>query len=61
MGVELLSCCMFCSWRSVPSPLRSTGGKLWPGVLGGGVDSKALELVLEGEDSAGLEGLDREE
>lgn len=44
----------------VPSPERS-GGLLWPGVLGGGVDSKAGELVLDGDDKAGLDGLDLEE
>ncbi len=32
---------------------------LSPGVLGGGVDSTAGELVLEGEERAGFEGLDR--
>lgn len=34
---------------------------LWPGVLGGGVDSNARELVLEGEDKAGLDGFERED
>ena len=44
----------------VPSEERS-GGLLWLGVLGGGVDSMAGELVLEGEERAGLEGFDRDE
>lgn len=48
------------SCLSVPSEDRS-GGLLWPGVLGGGVDSIAGELVLEGEERAGLEGFDRDE
>ena len=30
-------------------------------VLGGGVDSIAGELVLDGDESAGLDGLEREE
>lgn len=61
--VSFVSACetMTGSCRSVPSLLRSSGWLLCPGVLGGGVDSKALELVLEGEDNAGLDGLERED
>lgn len=32
-----------------------SGGTAWPGVLGGGVDSTALELWLEGEERVGFE------
>lgn len=38
-----------------PPPAKSTGGFIIPGVLGGGVDSKAGELELEGDDRAGFE------
>ena len=49
------------SCRRVPSLERSSGWLLWPGVLGGGVDSNALELVLEGDERAGLDGFERDE
>jgi hypothetical protein len=38
-----------------PPPAKSTGGLIIAGVLGGGVDSTAGELELDGEDSAGFE------
>jgi hypothetical protein len=37
------------------APVRSTGGMGTAGVLGGGVDSWAGELALEGEESGGWE------
>ena len=43
------------SCRIVPSS-GIWGGFPRPGVLGGGVDSTAGELVLEGEERVGLEG-----
>jgi hypothetical protein len=38
-----------------PPPAKSTGGFIIPGVLGGGVDSTAGELELDGDDRAGFE------
>ena len=49
----IMSCVM------VPSSLSWMREPFRPGVLGGGVDSTAGELVLEGEERAGLEGLER--
>ena len=49
------------SWRIVPSSGMRRDGALKPGVLGGGVDSTAGELLLEGDERAGLEGFERED
>lgn len=45
----------------VPSPDRSSVGALSPGVLGGGVDSNAGELTLDGDERVGFEGFERED
>lgn len=43
---------------TVPSSVRWLPGPVSPGVLGGGVDSTAGELLLDGEESVPLEGFD---
>lgn len=41
------------------SPGKSTAGPPRPGVLGGGVDSIAWELVLDGDERFGFDGEER--